>query len=157
MDPATINESIGLVWVLKTMEVSTSRKSTENVMSAPEKFSVEQTASKESESESTPYPNIFAIGDAVDVFSAIPAGYNAYAQVSLASSLGICSFTYLVSGDPGGTRSQKYYQIYQEHCVGIRVDNIPESLEDYTPSPPAIKVFLGLVGFIFSLAPLVHH
>jgi len=83
MDPATVNERNGLVRVLKTMQISTSRTSAEDVTSALEKPSVEQTESEESESEPTPYPHIFAIGDAADAFGAIPAGHNAYAQVSL--------------------------------------------------------------------------
>lgn len=120
MDPATINESNGLVRVLKTMQVSTSRTSADDVMIALEKLSVEQTASEESESESTPYPNIFAIGDAADAFGAIPAGHNAYAQVS-SRFIPWRLFVHLPRfGDPGGTRSQEYYQTYQKHCVGIR-------------------------------------
>jgi hypothetical protein len=117
MDPATVNERNGLVRVLKTMQVSTSRTSAEDMASALEKLSVEQTESEESESESTPYPHIFAIGDAADAFGAIPAGHNAYAQVSLV----LCRlFVHPPRfGDLGGTRSQEYYQTHQEHCVGI--------------------------------------
>ena len=35
---------------------------------------------------SSPYPNIFAVGDAADAFGAINAGHNAYFQVILVSS-----------------------------------------------------------------------
>lgn len=40
--------------------------------------------------ETTPYPNIFVIGDAADAFGAIPAGHTAYHQVR--SSM-FCSFS----------------------------------------------------------------
>jgi hypothetical protein len=32
--------------------------------------------------EHTPYPHLFVTGDAADAFGAIPAGHNAYAQVT---------------------------------------------------------------------------
>lgn len=58
MDPSTVNEH-GLARVLRTMQLYSAN------------------------AKDTPYPHIFAIGDAADAFGAIPAGHNAFAQVCI--------------------------------------------------------------------------
>lgn len=68
----------------------------------------------------TPYPNIFVVGDAADAFGAIKAGHEAHAQSSLAAQNII-------------------------RLVESEGDTSPV-LERYEPSPPGIKVSMGIVS-----------
>ncbi len=63
MDPSTVDPSTHLVHVLRTLQVGVLKP--------------------EGTVENTPYPHIFAVGDAADAFGAIQAGHTAYAQVRL--------------------------------------------------------------------------
>ncbi|TDL24336.1 FAD/NAD(P)-binding domain-containing protein [Rickenella mellea] len=74
----------------------------------------------------TPYPHIFAIGDASDAFGAINAGHNAYYQGEVAAR----NIVRLIKRD-----------IISHNNTTNEID---EELELYTPNPPAIKVSLGL-------------
>lgn len=73
----------------------------------------------------TPYPNIFVVGDAADAFGAIKAGHEAHAQSSLAAQ----NIIRLVRSE-GDT---------------------PPVLERYEPSPPGIKVSMGIVRIVFRI------
>ncbi|KAJ7902414.1 hypothetical protein B0H13DRAFT_2274944 [Mycena leptocephala] len=94
----------------------------------------------EDEEQTTPYPHIFAIGDAADAFGALPAGHNAWAQ-----------------GEVAGRNVLRLISRYGGNAItgegeGEKSD---EFLETYTPGPPAIKVSLGsfLVLCPFYLPP----
>jgi hypothetical protein len=86
--------------------------------------------------EETPYPHIFAIGDAADAFGALPAGHNAWAQGEVAGR----NVLRLISCYGGNVD-------VGEGCEGKKREE-DEELETYTPGPPAIKVSLGLVSFL---------
>ncbi|KAJ7855828.1 hypothetical protein B0H13DRAFT_1727879 [Mycena leptocephala] len=89
--------------------------------------------------EETPYPHIFAIGDAADAFGALPAGHNAWAQGEVAGR----NVLRLISRYGGNG-------IAGEGCEGKKRDEGLE-LETYTPGPPAIKVSLGLHKTIYQV------
>ncbi|KAJ7902418.1 hypothetical protein B0H13DRAFT_2513439 [Mycena leptocephala] len=74
----------------------------------------------------TPYPHIFAIGDAADAFGALPTGHNAWVQGEVAGR----NVLRLISRHGGNGITGK--------GEGEKSD---EELETYTPGPPAIKVF----------------
>ncbi|KAF8880312.1 hypothetical protein BD779DRAFT_1549565 [Infundibulicybe gibba] len=80
--------------------------------------------SEPEELEQTPYPHIFAVGDAADAFGAIAAGYNAYFQGEVAAR----NVLRLIRNE--GKTEQ-------------------EPLELYTPGAPAIKVSLGLTKNVY--------
>ncbi|KAF8311595.1 FAD/NAD(P)-binding domain-containing protein [Clavulina sp. PMI_390] len=82
-----------------------------------------------SESETTPYPHIFAVGDAADAFGAIQAGHMSYYQAELAARNIVKMIEHQASLEKGSLSSEK--------------DNEPE-LEEYYPKPPSIKVTFGL-------------
>ncbi|KAJ7932895.1 hypothetical protein B0H13DRAFT_754194 [Mycena leptocephala] len=89
--------------------------------------------------EETPYPHIFAIGDAADAFGALPAGHNAWAQGEVAGR----NVLRLISRYRGNG-------IAGEGCEGKKREE-DEELETYTPGPPAIKVSLGLHKTIYQV------
>ncbi|KAJ7932901.1 hypothetical protein B0H13DRAFT_2262936 [Mycena leptocephala] len=93
----------------------------------------------EGEEQTTPYPHIFAIGDAADAFGALPAGHNAWAQGEVAGR----NVLRLISRYGGNG-------IAGEGCEGKKRDEELE-LETYTPGPPAIKVSLGLHKTIYQV------
>ncbi|RXW15659.1 hypothetical protein EST38_g10199 [Candolleomyces aberdarensis] len=72
------------------------------------------------------YSNIFVVGDAADAFGAIAAGHTAYYQADLAAK----NIIKLVQGG-----------------------DVP--LDEYKPSPPAIKVSLGLTKSVYQVGPTI--
>lgn len=87
MDPETVDDNTGLIHVLKTMQISSSKDKSNDVATlsnAVDGLSVDNSKdfATSPKDEPTPYPHIFAIGDAADAFGAIPAGHNAYTQAS---------------------------------------------------------------------------
>ncbi|KAJ7932884.1 hypothetical protein B0H13DRAFT_2178780 [Mycena leptocephala] len=87
----------------------------------------------------TPYPHIFAIGDAADAFGALPAGHNAWAQGEVAGR----NVLRLISRYGGNGIAGEGYE-------GKKREGDEElELETYTPGPPAIKVSLGLKKTIY--------
>ncbi|KAK0454356.1 hypothetical protein EV421DRAFT_1700146 [Armillaria borealis] len=85
--------------------------------------STSSTPVSEEEYEDTPYGNIFVIGDAADAFGAIQAGHNAYAQADVAAK----NILKLISGSG------------------------KDELERYTPSPPSIKVSVGIAKRVYQV------
>ncbi|TFK72298.1 FAD/NAD(P)-binding domain-containing protein [Pluteus cervinus] len=81
--------------------------------------------SETAQEETTPYPHIFAIGDSADAFGAIAAGHTAYYQ--------------------GGVAARNIIKLIKAR----ESSNPAESLEAYKPSPPAIKVSLGLTKGVY--------
>ncbi|KAJ3980893.1 FAD/NAD-binding domain-containing protein [Lentinula detonsa] len=79
------------------------------------------------EVETTPYQNIFVVGDAADAFGAIPAGHTAYYQGEVAAR----NILRLIRRS--GLSQNKEENSTEE-----------EPLEDYMPGLPAIKISLGL-------------
>ncbi|KAK7028583.1 hypothetical protein R3P38DRAFT_3518693 [Favolaschia claudopus] len=57
----------------------------ESALSAKGGVEAEDAEEEEDEELTTPYPHIFAIGDAANAFGAIPAGHNAYYQAEVAA------------------------------------------------------------------------
>ncbi|KAK7028566.1 apoptosis-inducing factor B [Favolaschia claudopus] len=107
LDSCTVNTNTALAQVLRTMQL--------------------EEEEEEEEDLSTPYPHIFAIGDAANAFGAIPAGHNAYYQAEVAA--------------------RNVLQL-----VHVKTD---EPLERYTPGPPAIKVSLGLKKNVYQVNSVV--
>ncbi|KAJ3793089.1 hypothetical protein GGU11DRAFT_853669 [Lentinula aff. detonsa] len=109
MDPRCVNPHDGLAHVLRTMQLGT------------------LPTSHSKEVETTPYPNIFVVGDAADAFGAIPAGHTAYYQGEVAAR----NILRLIRRS--GLSQNKEENSTEE-----------EPLEDYMPGLPAIKISLGL-------------
>lgn len=139
MDPATVDAATGLIRVCKTLQVSSTPRAAAHspvaasITAALADVSIAadtaaQEAVPKAEDSAPAYPHIFAIGDAADAFDAIPAGHNAYAQGELAAK----NIVRLI-----------------ENATS---DGEAQALHEYTASPPAIKVSLGLVRSSCTLA-----
>ncbi|KAF8054707.1 hypothetical protein FPV67DRAFT_1550966 [Lyophyllum atratum] len=144
LDPATVNPADSLAHVLRTMQLGvlpSSQTSTRDIETALKQVSLSDSTGTSSSSnpppanetieepveDSTPYPNIFVVGDAADAFGAIPAGHNAYYQ--------------------GEVAARNVIRLIKRSSDGIHEP--AEPLERYTPGPPAIKVTLGLGKSVF--------
>ncbi|KDQ22877.1 hypothetical protein PLEOSDRAFT_1050631 [Pleurotus ostreatus PC15] len=112
MDPATVDPGTHLVHVLRTLQVGVLKP--------------EGNKNPEGTVGNTPYPHIFAVGDAADAFGAIQAGHTAYAQAELAGK----NILQLIDG--------------KDH-----------ELESYKPGPPGIKVSLGLKHSVYQVQGVV--
>ncbi|KAG6887788.1 hypothetical protein C0992_010740 [Termitomyces sp. T32_za158] len=115
LDPTTVDPATCLARVLRTMQLCR----------APP----EAAAEAETTEDTTPYPHIFVIGDAVDAFGAIAAGHNAYYQ--------------------GEVAARNVLRLINRASHEKVPEQVPEPLEQYTPGPPAIKVSLGLDTAVF--------
>ncbi|TFK38590.1 hypothetical protein BDQ12DRAFT_683879 [Crucibulum laeve] len=152
MDPAIVNDDTKLAHVLRTLQVSVLRPSSsdEKVESTLEKLSLldkeatekvtaseitATTTTTTQEPQTTPYPNIFVIGDAADAFGAIPAGHTAAAQGQLAAR----NIIRLIK------RREKESSKSEDTSPPAEED---EPLEQYTPGLPAIKVSLRRTRFL---------
>lgn len=93
------------------------------------------------------YPHLFAIGDAADAFGAIKAGHTAYYQGELAAR----NVIKLIQGDAGTLKAPLQPSAFtpemEADSRGAEEDSEgkPE-LEEYVPTPPMIRVSLGLVS-----------
>ena len=74
MDSRTVVHASGLAKVLRTLQLGVKSASATETPLHPK---------PEESAEPTPYPHIFAIGDAADAFGAINAGHIAYRQVGI--------------------------------------------------------------------------
>ncbi|KAF7319844.1 Glycoside hydrolase family 5 protein [Mycena kentingensis (nom. inval.)] len=81
------------------------------------------------DTETTPYPHIFVVGDAADAFGAIPAGHNAYYQAEVAAKNVLALIHSPEDADPELTR--------------------------YVPGAPAIKVSLGMRKNVYQVNGVV--
>ncbi|KAK7434547.1 hypothetical protein VKT23_020156 [Stygiomarasmius scandens] len=117
MDPSTVNPDNGLAHVLTTMQL------------APPPVS-DVGASSEQEKR-TPYPHMFAVGDAADAFGAIAAGHTADFQAKVAAN------NILILVRACETKGEEQH--------------IDQELEEYTPTEPGIKVSLGLTNYIYQI------
>ncbi|KAJ7932942.1 hypothetical protein B0H13DRAFT_2512813 [Mycena leptocephala] len=123
------------------------------------------------EVQTTPYPHIFAIGDAADAFGALPAGHSAWAQGEVAGRnvlrlIGRSSSSH-TSASTSTSTANKRGRMGGEGCEGKKRSKGSEGkeedeekekegegdeeLETYTPGPPAIKVSLGLNKTIYQV------
>ncbi|KAF7985476.1 hypothetical protein HWV62_5247 [Athelia sp. TMB] len=112
MDSRTVINGSGLARVLRTLQLTVESTSSAETPLHP--------ASDET-TEPTPYPHIFAIGDAADAFGAINAGHVAFRQGALAAR-NIVRLAHRAEGTPSED----------------------DELELYDPGLPAIRVSLGL-------------
>ncbi|KAG6884056.1 hypothetical protein C0993_001790 [Termitomyces sp. T159_Od127] len=128
LDPATVNPTTALARVLRTMQLCRAPPKG----AAPPATAGEQATPTDTTPPTTPYPHIFAIGDAADAFGALAAGHNAYYQGEVAARnvLRLINRAAQRDGEQGKEQEQ-------------------EPLEEYTPGPPAIKVSLGLDTAVF--------
>ncbi|KII84921.1 hypothetical protein PLICRDRAFT_117059 [Plicaturopsis crispa FD-325 SS-3] len=125
MDPRTVDPRDGMAHVLRTMQLGVLRE--------------EEVAETDAE-QTTPYPHIFAIGDAADAFGALNAGHTAYWQAEVAARN-------LVRLD-----TEEDTQGKEEAAKNTRDDaNADPSLEHYTPGAPAIKLSLGLTKSLYQI------
>ncbi|KAJ7229572.1 iron uptake cluster protein [Mycena haematopus] len=121
LDPRTVDPHTGLARVLRTMQLALVPTSSAS------------SCIRRINTDSTPYPHVFVIGDAADAFGAIPAGHNAYYQAEVAAR-NLLRLGVDVAGTKGGGE---------------------EELERYTPGEPAIKVSLGLKKTVYQVNGLV--
>ncbi|KAJ6550864.1 hypothetical protein DFH09DRAFT_1168472 [Mycena vulgaris] len=84
----------------------------------------------EVEETATPYPHLFAVGDATAAFGAIPAGHNAHYQAEVAA--------------------RNVLQLIRSASASESAAMQGE-LERYTPRAPAIKVSLGLKKNVYEV------
>jgi len=115
MDPSTVNPDNGLAHVLTTMQLAPILPVSSDV-----------SASSIRPSQRTPYPHIFAVGDAADAFGAIAAGHTADFQAKVAAN--------------------NILTLVRACEIKGEEQHIDEELEEYTPTEPGIKVSLGLVS-----------
>ncbi|KAJ7482678.1 FAD/NAD-P-binding domain-containing protein [Mycena latifolia] len=100
----------------------------------------------EEEDIHTPYPHLFAIGDAAAAFGAVPAGHNAYWQAGVAGR----NVLRLIRRDERRARAPRDGAAQMGGEDGTARggedggEEKDEDLEQYMPGPPAIKVSLGL-------------
>ena len=134
LSKGSIDPETKLAYVLPTMQLGI-RPSTDGIAEALEQVALnaeyaesmsdlsesELELEGEGELESTPFPNIFVIGDSADAFGAIKAGHNAYFQAEVAAR-NIIALT------------------------EAEVEGREPELTMYKPGPPGIKVSLGLVS-----------
>ncbi|KAF9073475.1 hypothetical protein BDP27DRAFT_1215895, partial [Rhodocollybia butyracea] len=123
MDPSCVNPHDGLVHVLRTMQLGS-----------------ESESESEDRTETTPYPNIFVVGDVADAFGAIPAGHTAYYQGEVAAR----NIVRLIQ------RSEM-----EQSSSDRALADEPEPLEHYKPGSPAIKVSLGLTKAAYEVNGVV--
>ncbi|KZP24014.1 FAD/NAD(P)-binding domain-containing protein [Athelia psychrophila] len=113
MDSRTVVRQNGMAKVLRTLQLG--------IDSETEKVE-----------EYTPYPHLFAIGDAADSFGAINAGHTAYYQ-----------------GEVAARNILKLVGLQEREESGARDTSEDDELEHYEPGPPGIKVTLGLRKSVF--------
>ncbi|KAF8994272.1 hypothetical protein BDQ17DRAFT_1367175 [Cyathus striatus] len=113
MDPAVIGDN-KLVKVLRSMQLGLVARSDDD--------------------QESPYPNIFAIGDAADAFGAIAAGHTAHYQGEVVAR----NIIRLVEKDEKNVDMEEKYE-----------------LEKYAPGQPAIKISLGLHKVISQNGPQI--
>ncbi|PPQ72680.1 hypothetical protein CVT24_012658 [Panaeolus cyanescens] len=143
MDPSVINESNHQVRVLRTLQLASAPapvSETNAIADSMQELKVTESDSAPIvsitepiiEEEKSPYPHIFAVGDAADAFGAIAAGHNAYSQAELAAK----NIIKLIAQD-SEPKSER------------------QALDRYTAGPPAIKVSLGLRKSVYQLGPTI--
>ncbi|KAJ7648061.1 hypothetical protein FB45DRAFT_1052428 [Roridomyces roridus] len=137
MDAQCVDEKTGLARVLRTMQLAVGAKEEEDLSGSLEKLVLHggDVFEDEDDMDTTPYPHIFVVGDAADAFGAIPAGHNAYHQATVAAG----NVLRLINTSSSSSSS----------------DSELEPLECYTPSPPAIKVTLGLTKNVYEVGGVV--
>ncbi|KAJ7579263.1 hypothetical protein C8J56DRAFT_1030584 [Mycena floridula] len=130
MDPSTIDPGTSLARVLRTMQLATTSRQVDEyeIADEMEKLTI-QSGSSSTDPETTPYPNIFVIGDCADAFGAIAAGHTAHNQGSVAAE----NILKLIA------RSER-----NPHLEA-------DVLTRYIPGPPAIKVSLGLTKSVYQV------
>ncbi|KAK7002481.1 apoptosis-inducing factor B [Favolaschia claudopus] len=121
--PACASDNEEDVLAAALAQIALQNESVSSAASDEEGVEAEDAEEEEEEELTTPYPHIFAIGDAANAFGAIPAGHNAYYQAEVAAR----NVLRLVHG------------------------KTDEPLERYTPGPPAIKVSLGLKKNVYQV------
>ena len=94
--------------------------------------------------EHTAYPHIFVTGDAADAFGAIPAGHNAYAQVTCTSLLLFLLQFWLTRCFRRSVAARNIVRLINS-SASKKNEAEASALERYTPKPPAIEVSIGLV------------
>ncbi|KAL5480617.1 hypothetical protein ACEPAI_1888 [Sanghuangporus weigelae] len=97
---------------------------------------------KVSELPDTPYPHIFVTGDCADAFGATKAGHCAYWQAEIASR----NIILLAQRENKTETSVTAADVKSENSENSepRKNDVDFELEAYTPTPPAIKVSLGV-------------
>ncbi|KAG6875989.1 hypothetical protein C0993_006392, partial [Termitomyces sp. T159_Od127] len=130
LNPTMIDPTTALMWVLRIMQLCCAPPKG----ATPPATAAEQATPTDTTLLTTPYPHIFAIGNAADAFGAIAMGHNAHYQ--------------------GKVMARNVLQLINQaaQCNGKQgIEQEQELLEEYTPGPPAIKdtaVFQlqGIVG-----------
>ncbi|KZP24001.1 iron uptake cluster protein [Athelia psychrophila] len=125
MDSRTVVRQNGMAKVLRTLQLGIeSASEAETPLRALETERVEE--------EYTPYPHIFAIGDAADSFGDINAGHTARFQ-----------------GEVAAKNILKLINLQERKKLGLQETSEDDKLELYEPGPPGIKVTLGLRKSVF--------
>ncbi|KAF9530778.1 hypothetical protein CPB83DRAFT_850293 [Crepidotus variabilis] len=136
MDSSVINEENRRVNVLRTLQINPV-----HVSCGPNG----QKVLPNRERGATPYPYIFAIGDAADAFGAIMAGHTAYYQGEVAAR----NIVRLVK------RREAEEKFKSSVMTGVEDEDsealMDDPLESYTPGLPAIKVSLGMTHSVSQL------
>ncbi|KAL5501243.1 hypothetical protein ACEPAH_9630 [Sanghuangporus vaninii] len=174
MSPVSINPKSKLAYVLPTMQLSVTPPASELYndieqlklddaptplpapkAASPPPASTTQAASeaprrhapvplkvKVSELPDTPYPHIFVTGDCADAFGATNAGHCAYWQADIASQ----NIILLAQRENKMEVSVTTADVKSENSENSesRKNDDDFELEAYTPTPPAIKVSLGV-------------
>ncbi|KAJ8482192.1 hypothetical protein ONZ45_g15038 [Pleurotus djamor] len=114
MNAKTVSDDTHLAHVLRSMQLGLRKPSPDT------NTTLDASLDALTLEETTPYPNIFVVGDSADAFGAIQAGHTAWAQ--------------------GEVAAKNVIRLTE------KPDTKPGELEQYAPGPPGIKVSLGMVG-----------
>ncbi|EJU06475.1 FAD/NADP-binding domain-containing protein [Dacryopinax primogenitus] len=96
-------------------------------------------ATTENGNSHTPWPNIFAVGDAADAFGAIKAGHTAYYQAEVAARNILRLIAQFNPHFPVSPLLTQPFKLEEDETQEIGLE-----LEEYALGPPAIKLTVGL-------------
>ncbi|KAI6040174.1 hypothetical protein EDC04DRAFT_3111575 [Pisolithus marmoratus] len=143
MDSRAVGKQ-GLIRVTREMQVLVEDEDSGEEREEDVKRMAEEIPKMIASEPTTIYPHIFAVGDAADAFGALHAGHTAYHQASVAAR----NVVKLVKSEARRRGSLSCSE-------GDGEGNEEESLEEYTPGLPMIKISLGLTRSAYEIAGVV--
>ncbi|KAJ7687843.1 hypothetical protein B0H17DRAFT_1069429 [Mycena rosella] len=123
----------------------------------------DDTTANDAPDATTPYPHLFAVGDAAAAFGAVPAGHNAYYQAGVAARNVLRLVRRAVASEAARHAEEesrgrsRFFRGRQPAPVAQPPQGEEEDaeLERYEPGAPAVKVSLGLTKNVYEVAGAV--
>lgn len=151
LDDKVVNPATGRISVRPTLQVSRCRSAEGEVAGGMARMNLETPvesqqdpldATGDSDADLDHLDHIFAIGDCADT-EAIQAGHTAYYMAEVAAR----NILKLVTGASSASPSTE--DVAGDANGNAGVDKDHQALEAYKPTPPMIKVTLGIVSFVY--------